>query len=600
VRRIWADGRELDQSTVNLRIYTGSTSQLPDPLIEAKQGAGRAPAYRGLAYIVFEKLPLAPYGNRIPMLQFEVVRTVGALESQIKAVTLIPGATEHGLAAGRFTDQPSTGSTRILNRHILHRRTDCEASIDELQRLCPNLKSVALVVAWFATDLRAGSCRIMPGVEVANRNAESAPWQVSGVSRANAYRVSQTNGVVNFGGTPNDASVVEAIQDLKARGLEVVLYPFLLVDVPPGNALPNPYGGTGQPAFPWRGRITCHPATDQPGSADKTANARTQINAFVGAASAAQFSQSRTVVSYSGTEQSYRWMILHYALLARAAGGVSGFLLGSEMPGLTHLRDQTGAFPFVEALVQLAADVRSVLGASTQITYAADWSEYFGYRPGDGTAEVHYPLDALWASPPISAVGIDNYLPLSDWRDEDLAAVQPDRFRLADDKAAMQRAITSGEGFDWYYASAAARKARTRTPIIDGLAGKPWVYRTKDIESWWANRHYPRIGGVEVATPTAWTPKMKPVWFTELGFPAVDKGANQPNVFPDPKSSESSLPYFSSGQRSDSIQRRMLQAHLDYWGSASAPVGMVDKEKYSYGPGMRGRILLPGRSECFC
>ncbi|MEN9895783.1 MAG: hypothetical protein RIR97_1635, partial [Pseudomonadota bacterium] len=263
----------------------------------------------------------------------------------------------------------------------------------------------------------------------------------------------------------------------------------------------------------------------------------------------------------------------------QAAGGVSGFLLGSEMPGLTHLRDQTGAFPFVEVLMQLAGDVRAILGPATQITYAADWSEYFGYQPSDGSGEVHYNLDPLWALPSISAVGIDNYMSLSDWRDEDLVEVQPDGFRLADDRAALRRAITSGEGFDWYYDSPAARKARRRTAITDGLAGKPWVYRVKDIESWWANRHYNRANGAEALTPTAWTAKMKPVWFTELGCPAVDRGANQPNVFPDPKSSENSLPYFSTGQRSDSQQRRMLQAHLDHWSSTSAPAGMVDKEK---------------------
>ena len=249
------------------------------------------------------------------------------------------------------------------------------------------------------------------------------------------------------------------------------------------------------------------------------------------------------------------------------------------MVGLTHLRDQTGAFPFVEALTQLATDVRNLLGPATKITYGADWSEYFGYQPSDGSGEVLYPLDALWAMPAISAVGIDNYMPLSDWRDEDLTGMQPDGFRLAGDTSAMQRQITSGEGFDWYYASAAARKSRTRTLITDGLANKPWVYRYKDIESWWSNRHYPRAGGVEAANPTAWMPKMKPVWFTELGCPAVDKGANQPNVFPDPKSAESSVPYFSSGQRSDATQRRMLLAHLGYWGGSSAPTGMVEKEK---------------------
>ncbi|SPZ33771.1 conserved exported protein of uncharacterised function [Agrobacterium tumefaciens] len=39
VRRVWADGRELDLSAIEMRFYSGSETQLPDPLIEAKQGA---------------------------------------------------------------------------------------------------------------------------------------------------------------------------------------------------------------------------------------------------------------------------------------------------------------------------------------------------------------------------------------------------------------------------------------------------------------------------------------------------------------------------------------------------------------------------------
>ena len=50
-----------------------------DPLIEAKQGDGNTPAYRGVAYVVFERFALADYGNRIPQFQFEVLRPVGVL-----------------------------------------------------------------------------------------------------------------------------------------------------------------------------------------------------------------------------------------------------------------------------------------------------------------------------------------------------------------------------------------------------------------------------------------------------------------------------------------------------------------------------------------
>lgn len=93
VRRVWADGQELDITGIEMRFYPGSETQLPDPLIEARQGAGNAPAYRGLSYVVFERLPLDSFGNRIPLLHFEVLRPIGKLEGQIKAVTVIPAAT---------------------------------------------------------------------------------------------------------------------------------------------------------------------------------------------------------------------------------------------------------------------------------------------------------------------------------------------------------------------------------------------------------------------------------------------------------------------------------------------------------------------------
>src|SRR5690606_24401460 len=139
-----------------------------------------------------------------------------------------------------------------------------------------------------------------------------------------------------------------------------------------------------------------------------------------------------------------------------------------------------------------------------------DWSEYFGYQPQDGSGDHVFHLDPLWASAAIDAVGIDNYMPLSDWRDGDLSQANPDGFRVPDDLAALQAQITAGEGFDWYYDTEADRSARIRTPITDGAAGKPWVFRFKDIAGWWGNRHYDRVGGVEVAQPTAWQPGMKP------------------------------------------------------------------------------------------
>ena len=60
IRRVWADGREIDRTTFEMRIHLGSEDQAPDPLIEAKQGAGNAPAYRGTAYVVLERFAARP------------------------------------------------------------------------------------------------------------------------------------------------------------------------------------------------------------------------------------------------------------------------------------------------------------------------------------------------------------------------------------------------------------------------------------------------------------------------------------------------------------------------------------------------------------
>ena len=528
-------------------------------MIEAKQGEGKAPAYRGLAYAVFEHLPLDVFGNRLPLMQFEVLRPVGALERQIRAVTIIPGATEHGYATVQVTEASEAGSARILNRNTLTAATDWQASIDELVSVCPNLERVALVVAWFGTDLRAGECRILPGVEVRGRADESLAWSVAGHGRAEAHLISWNGGGPAYGGTPGDADVRQAIADLRARGLKIYLYPFVMMDVPHGNALPDPHGGAAQAAYPWRGRITCFPAPGQAGSPDRTAVARGEIENFA----------NRT--------EGYRRMVLHYAHLCVEAGGVDGLIIGSELRGLTQVRDEADGFPFVRELVRLAADVRAVVGPGTKLTYGADWSEYFGYHPQDGTGDVFFHLDPLWASPAIDAVGIDNYMPLADWRDDDLGTDNPDGARLADDVMALRAAISGGEGFDWYYASEVDRASRVRSPITDGLAGKPWTFRYKDLAGWWGNLHFDRVGGRENGQPTAWVPGAKPIWLTELGCAAIDKGANEPNLFLDPKSSESKAPHYSSGARSDSMQRRFLEAHHGWWQAAEqVATGMVD------------------------
>ncbi|MBY8977411.1 glycoside hydrolase TIM-barrel-like domain-containing protein [Rhodobacteraceae bacterium NNCM2] len=416
IGRVWADGKLLDTSGVTWRWYPGDEIQQPDPLITSKMGAAETPAYRGTAYVVFEELPLANFGNRLPQLSFEVFRPLGnedSAETLIKAVTLIPSTGEFVYAATPVR-KGGSGNTVSENVHARSDATDLTVALDQLQAALPNLESVSLVVSWFGNDLRVGACDIRPCVEVGDKSSTPLSWRVNGIDRGGAAEVSQDpQGRPVYGGTPADFSVIEAIREIKARGWRVTFYPFILMDVPPGNMLPDPYSDNGasigQPVFPWRGRITCTPAAGVAGSAGQTAAAAAQVAAFFGVASIGDFAISGETVSWTGAPDDWglRRMILHYAHLCAAAGGVDSFLIGTELRGLTTIRDEADGFPAVSAFRTLASDVRSILGPATQISYAADWSEYFGHHVLEAGGAGDPSFAGITLSQPIQA-GVTN------------------------------------------------------------------------------------------------------------------------------------------------------------------------------------------------
>ncbi|KIC08355.1 phage host specificity protein [Leisingera sp. ANG-M1] len=575
VSRVWADGEEVSPGDLCMTVYTGSADQLPDPVMEAIEGPGQVPAYRGAAYVVIENLELGRFGNRVPQFSFDVLRPeqpesstyAQDLGQLVKGVALMPGTGEYALAADTVHYSGGPGSAKSANAHSPSGVSDLKTSLNALEAELPSCGSASLIVSWFGDDLRCGTCTLRPKVE--HKDAEgSIPWSVSGVDRSAAGEVLSGGDGALYGGTPADASVVQAIREMQARGLKVMFYPFILMDQGEGNTLPDPWtGAASQPHLPWRGRITLSAAPGRPGSPDGSPAADSEVADFFGTVTAADFAVGDGTVSYSGPEEwSLSRFILHYAALCAAAGGVEAFCISSEMRALTQIRGAAG-FPAVAAMQALAAEARLLLGAETRIGYAADWSEYWGYQSPEGDRFFH--LDPLWADPEIDFIGIDNYMPLSDWREgEDHLDAQAGVPAIYDPDY-LQGNVEGGEGYDWYYHSPEAEAAQIRTSITDGAYGEPWVWRYKDIRNWWLNEHHDRIGGVRQAAPTAWVPQSKPIWFTELGCAAIDKGTNQPNKFLDPKSSESKLPKYSNGLRDDLIQIHYLRAVLGYWGDAA-------------------------------
>ncbi len=101
VRRIWADGKLLRGAAgdwkvkTGFRFHSGDEDQEADPLIAAAE-SGEAPAFRGIAYAVFEEMELAEYGNRIPSLSFELVADAAQVPIGVVAEAVSGGVVRGG------------------------------------------------------------------------------------------------------------------------------------------------------------------------------------------------------------------------------------------------------------------------------------------------------------------------------------------------------------------------------------------------------------------------------------------------------------------------------------------------------------------------
>jgi len=396
ILRIYAGNEQINLSSYTIRIYKGSETQLPDPLIESFEGSGKTPAFRGQAYLVFEDLPLAEFGNQLPNFNFEVRKKVSSQtentpDKLIKSIVMIPGGGEYVYdtvtqfkSVGSLTKNKwcQLGKSISLNHNTNAGKTNAMLALDQLKNELPNIEWVSVVINWFGTSLDIKDCQVLPGVEYSDPSTQNSPdtWTVAGFNRQNAHQISRTNNRPNYGGTINDVSIVRFVDELKARGYKVALYPMVFMD------LPNK---------PWRGDLTGAPA---------------DVETF--------FAR-------------YNKFIIHYCHLLK--GKVDALIIGSEFKKLTAIQAQGNSFPAVHELVKLAKICRGIVDPQTILTYAADWSEYH-HAPGGW-----YHMDPLWASQDLDVIGIDAYFPLSNSRNSIY------------DINAIKQGWESGEGYNFYY-----------------------------------------------------------------------------------------------------------------------------------------------------
>jgi hypothetical protein len=478
ITNIYADEVQINRQDYRIEIFYGTEDQEKSDIMSSFLGNANTPNFKGLCYIVFDDFPLENFGNRIPNFTFEIqkstkIQNLESVGDLVKSITLIPGSGEfvydtaiqkklNGFwRQGLFIE---TSNAEYINYANNTNNSNIILSLDKLQQDFPHLEWVSVVCTWFCNSLNIQNAEIYPACEFKQMETRPDKWSVANYTRQTANEVSKDDqGRPRYGGTPSDISIVRLLQEIKSRGLKVCFYPMIMVD------------DTNKS---WRGFLSGN------------------IN---------------EIPNFFSKNKGYNNFILHYANLTKEYS--DAFIIGSELKGLTSLKNENNNFNAIDEFCNLAQSVKNIMSQNCKITYAANWDEY---HHSDGG---WFNMDKLWANENIDVIGIDAYFPLSNKGD---SIYEPDEV-----KAGWRK----GEGYDLYYSN---YKTNPQPLSAD--------YAWKNIEHFWSNKHWNPNG-----QQTLWQPKMKKIWFTEYGFPSVDCCTNEPNVFYSSSQSTANFPYLSKG-----------------------------------------------------
>lgn len=502
INNVWADGTLLDLTQYKYRFYNGTSTQLPDSLIEGIEGEGNVSAYRDVCYIVFESFPLSEFSNRIPNFIFEISRENNtetdetSLENCIKGINLLPssgGCILNTQVQYRAEEQfaPEVidwvgGVWTVLNQNNNDGIADSLCSLNQLTSQFVNCEWFVQHVAFFGDNLDIENCTLKPRVEFNVFTGQTYNYGYPIYTRPDTFNVGtkwnryntpllSTDSDGNFrfnGGTNSDNSVLSFFKELKDRNKKTVFYPEILIDI------------EGTPSH----------------------------NLLTG--------DIENINNFFTKENGYNEFILHYAELLK--NYVDVFIIGNELIGLTSLQDTDNNFPAIDNLIDLARQVRDILGDNVKISYASNYKEYHN-------SNNWYNLDKLWSSQYIDFVGINAFFPLTNSAQTEIT------------KSAIENGWTSGEGYDYI-----------TTNNVQTIVEQEYAY--KNIEYWWKNTH---INPDNISTD--WIPESKKIWFLEYGFRSIDASTNEPYK------AIGELPTYSTGNSNFYAQRMAIEATEEFF-----------------------------------
>jgi hypothetical protein len=261
---------------------------------------------------------------------------------------------------------------------------------------------------------------------------------------------------------------------------------------------------------------------------------------------------------------SYNSFITHYATLQRGNTAlrdyVDAFVIGSGKT-MSMVASQNDATTFIPGLKSLAAGVKASL-PHAKIIFSAFGKWYHSINKW-------YRMDELWPDPNIDIVGIEGYFPLTS---------------TGTTYNQIRDGWQSGEGWSYEYTTDGRQIALPKT------------FAWKNIKHWWSSFHINPD-----KTRTAWQPRMKPIWITELGFGSVNGCGNDPAIFSIPYNT--AYPKGSKGRTDLASQRTALEASIDYLSGQEFIekifVNQWDPRPYPFHPSL-DRWLLPSTWDKDC
>ncbi|MDZ5762223.1 putative phage domain protein [Candidatus Cyrtobacter comes] len=368
LKNIFANGIRLEQSAYKIRIYSGSEHQMPDPLIESIEGIGNVPAYRGIAYIIFEDLDLSEFENKLPEFTFEVVKiathpNAQNLQNSLKEIILLPGHGEftyeikpHTMFEGDYIGDKwiQRGKGAYVNVNNCKKEADSIYSLEKLFKIFPNLEWISVTVAWFCSEINIKDAKIEPKIsKTGDFKTFPKEWSVGHkytIKNASIIQNKRYQGTVSDNGLYTLLDFIKSKRNAQGKAYKIMLRPIVLMDT---KQLLDASIITGQADY--------------------------QLNNFF--------------------NKNYNDFIKHYACLC--GNIIDAISIGSGLIGITSIKDNDNNFPGIDNLINLSKEVKELLPSKCLITYSSDINEY--HENSDGW----YNMDKLWTSRYIDFIGIN-------------------------------------------------------------------------------------------------------------------------------------------------------------------------------------------------